>query len=30
MDNEKIKGCIVKVSELKNKEKFLAAGYQEA
>lgn len=29
MDNEKIKGCIVKVSELKNKEKFLAAGYQE-
>ncbi len=29
MDNEKIKGCIVKVNELKNKEKLLAAGYQE-
>lgn len=30
MSDEKIKGCIVKVSELKNKDKLVAAGYQEA
>lgn len=30
MSDEKIKGCIVKVSELKNKDKLMAAGYQEA
>lgn len=29
MSDEKIKGCIVKVSELKNKDKLMAAGYQE-
>lgn len=29
MSDEKIKGCIVKVSELKNKDKLVAAGYQE-
>ena len=29
MENEKIKGCLVKVNEIKNKEKLLAAGYKE-
>ena len=28
-ENEKIKGCIVKVSELENREKLMEAGYQE-
>lgn len=29
MENEKIKGCLVKVNEIQNKEKLLAAGYKE-
>lgn len=29
MENEKIKGCLVKVNEIENKEKLLAAGYKE-
>ena len=28
-NNEKVKGCLVKVNEIKNKEKLLAAGYKE-
>ena len=30
MKDEKIKGCIVKISELENRDKLMAAGYQEA
>ncbi len=30
MEYEKVKGCIVKVSELENRDKLVAAGYQEA
>ena len=30
MKDEKIKGCLVKVSGLENKDKLMAAGYQEA
>ena len=29
-NNEKVKGCLVKVSELTDREKLMAAGYQEA
>ncbi len=29
MENEKIKGCLVKVSELENRNKLMAAGYQK-
>lgn len=29
MENEKIKGCLVKVSELENQNKLMAAGYQK-
>ena len=29
MEHEKVKGCIVKVSELENREKLVAAGYKE-
>ena len=29
MNDEKVKGCLVKVNEIKNKEKLLAAGYKE-
>lgn len=30
MNDEKVKGCLVKVSGLENKDKLMAAGYQEA
>lgn len=30
MCNEKIKGCLVKVDEIENRDKLMAAGYQEA
>lgn len=29
MEHEKVKGCIVKVSELENRDKLVAAGYKE-
>ena len=29
MENEKIKGFLVKVGELENREKLVAAGYQK-